>query len=175
MLIYTLQRIGLALLICITSMCLLFGAIRMIPGDMATIMLGSRATQEMRDRLNHDMGLDKPVVVQLGFFLGHAATGDLGTDPVTKRSIGTVILENLPYTLTLIGTGAWLVGPDRHTAGLLFCHPPQYLDRPADGSDLRRHHLDPLLRRRHLCPFDFRHRGELVPGHRGRRAGRSGG
>ena len=41
MLIYTLQRIGLALLICVTSMCLLFGAIRMIPGDMATIMLGA--------------------------------------------------------------------------------------------------------------------------------------
>ena len=103
MLIYTLQRIGLALLICVTSMCLLFGAIRMIPGDMATIMLGSRATQDMRDRLNHEMGLDQPVVVQLGIFLGHAATGDLGTDPVTQRGIGTIILENLPYTLTLIG------------------------------------------------------------------------
>ena len=50
-------------------MCMLFGAIRMIPGDMATIMLGTRATEEMRDRRHH-MGLDKPVVVQLVNFLG---------------------------------------------------------------------------------------------------------
>jgi peptide/nickel transport system permease protein len=113
MLTYTLQRIGLSILICITSMCLLFGAIRLIPGDMATIMLGSRATQEMRDRLNHEMGLDRPVIVQLGIFLGRAAEGDLGTDPVTKRGIGTIIAENLPYTLILIGAAlgwAALVG-----------------------------------------------------------------
>jgi peptide/nickel transport system permease protein len=102
MLMYTLQRVGLALLICVTSMCLLFGAIRMIPGDLATIMLGTRATQEMRERLNHEMGLDRPMPVQLALFLGHVATGDLGTDPVTKRPIGTIIGENLPYTLTLI-------------------------------------------------------------------------
>ena len=113
MLMYTLQRIGLSLLICATSMCLLFGAIRMIPGDMATIMLGSRATQEMRDRLNHEMGLDRPMPVQLLLFLGRAATGDLGTDPVTQRSVGTIIRENLPYTLTLIAVAlgwAALVG-----------------------------------------------------------------
>src|SRR5215471_2154044 len=113
MLMYTLQRVGLALLILVTSMCLLFGAIRMIPGDLATIMLGTRATQEMRDRLNHEMGLDRPMPVQLAIFLGHAATGDLGTDPVTKRPIGTIIGENLPYTLTLIGVAlgwAALVG-----------------------------------------------------------------
>ena len=65
MLIYTLQRIGLAILICITSMCLLFGALHLIPGDMATILLGSRATKEMRDELSHEMGLDRPVPVQL--------------------------------------------------------------------------------------------------------------
>ena len=113
MLTYTLQRIGLSILICITSMCLLFGAIRLVPGDMATIMLGSRATQEMRDRLNHEMGLDRPVIVQLGIFLSRAAQGDLGTDPVTQRGIGSIIGENLPYTLTLIGAGlgwAALVG-----------------------------------------------------------------
>jgi peptide/nickel transport system permease protein len=103
MLIYAMRRLALVLLICLTSMCLLFGAMRLIPGDMATIMLGARATPEMRDRINHDMGLDKPMVVQLGLFLGHAATGDLGMDPLTGRSVDQIISENLPYTLTLIG------------------------------------------------------------------------
>ena len=36
MLIYALQRVGLALLICLTSLCLLFTALHVIPGDPAT-------------------------------------------------------------------------------------------------------------------------------------------
>lgn len=102
MLIYALQRIGLALLICLTSMCLLFAALHVIPGDPATIMLGSRATPEMRERLQHELGLDQPVPVQLARFLGRVAQGDLGTDMWTQRGVTTIVLENLPYTLVLI-------------------------------------------------------------------------
>ena len=113
MLIYTLQRIGLALLICLTSMCLLFTALHVIPGDPATIMLGSRATPEMRERLQHEMGFDQPVPVQLAKFLGRVAHGDLGTDMWTQRSVTTIVLENLPNTLVLVGAAlgwAALVG-----------------------------------------------------------------
>ncbi len=105
MLIYALQRVGLALLICLTSMCLLFAALHVIPGDPATIMLGSRATPEMRARLQHELGLDQPVPVQLARFLGRVARGDLGTDMWTQRSVTTIVLENLPNTLVLIATG----------------------------------------------------------------------
>jgi peptide/nickel transport system permease protein len=113
MLIYLLQRIGLSLLICVTAMTLLFAAIHVIPGDPATIMLGTRATPEVRERLNKEMGLDQPVPVQLLKFLGRAATGNLGTDVWSKRPVSTIVMENLPYTLTLILTGlgwAALVG-----------------------------------------------------------------
>ena len=103
MLIYTLQRVGLALLICLTSMCLLFTALHVIPGDPASIMLGSRATPEMRERLQHEMGFDQPVPVQLAKFLGRVVRGDLGTDMWTQRSVTTIVLENLPNTLVLIG------------------------------------------------------------------------
>jgi peptide/nickel transport system permease protein len=105
MLSYTLQRVGLSILICIISMMMLFGAIHVIPGDPATIMLGSRATPEMRERLNREMGLDQPVPIQLAKFLGRVAQGDLGTDVWSQRSVGTIVLENLPYTLILIATG----------------------------------------------------------------------
>ncbi len=110
MLIYALQRVGLSLLICLTSMCLLFAALHVIPGDPATIMLGSRATPEMRARLQHELGLDQPVPVQLARFLGRVAHGDLGTDMWTQRGVTTIVLENLPNTLVLIGTGlGWAV------------------------------------------------------------------
>lgn len=110
MLIYAAQRIGLAALICVTAMVMLFSATRIIPGDLATIMLGPRATQQARDRLNEEMGLNKPMPVQLGLFLSGAVLGDLGTDPVTERKVLTVVLENLPYTLALVAAGlGWAV------------------------------------------------------------------
>jgi peptide/nickel transport system permease protein len=105
MLFYTLQRIGLSILICITSICLLFSAIHLIPGDPASIMLGSRATPELRARLNHELGLDQPLPVQLVSFLGRVARGDLGTDLWSQRPVGTMVAEALPYTLALIAAG----------------------------------------------------------------------
>jgi peptide/nickel transport system permease protein len=105
MLIYMLQRIGLSILICLTSICLLFSAIHLIPGDPASIMLGSRATPELRARLNHELGLDQPVPIQLASFLGRVVRGDLGTDLWSQRPVGTMVAESLPYTLALIGAG----------------------------------------------------------------------
>jgi peptide/nickel transport system permease protein len=53
--------------------------------------------------LQHELGLDQPVPVQLARFLGRVAQGDLGTDMWTQRGVTTIVLENLPYTLVLIG------------------------------------------------------------------------
>jgi len=110
MLIYAAQRLGLAVLICITAMTILFTAIHVIPGDPATIMLGTRATEEMRDELRHRIGLDQPVPIQLVNFLASTARGDLGTDLWSKRNVGVIVIENLPYTLALIAAGlGWAV------------------------------------------------------------------
>jgi len=110
MLIYAAQRIGLALVICVIAMTMLFAATRALPGDLATIMLGPRATPERVARLNEEMGLNKPLPVQIALFLGNAVQGDLGTDPLTERKVSVVIMENLPDTLLLIATGlGWAV------------------------------------------------------------------
>jgi peptide/nickel transport system permease protein len=110
MLIYAAQRIGLALLICAIAMAILISGTRLIPGDLATIMLGPRATPERVAQLNEEMGFNRPLPVQIGLFLGKAVQGDLGTDPLTERKISVIVMENLPHTLVLIGTGlGWAV------------------------------------------------------------------
>jgi peptide/nickel transport system permease protein len=110
MLIYAAQRLGLTVLICITAMTILFSAIHVIPGDPATIMLGTRATEEMREELRHRIGLDQPVPVQLVNYLASTLRGDLGTDLWSKRNVGVIVIENLPYTLALIAAGlGWAV------------------------------------------------------------------
>jgi peptide/nickel transport system permease protein len=110
MLIYAAQRVGLGLVICVTAIVMLFGATRMIPGDLATIMLGPRATPDRVARLNEEMGLNEPVPMQVMLFLGNGIRGDFGTDPLTERSVAVILMENLPYTLILIATGlGWAV------------------------------------------------------------------
>lgn len=105
MLLYALQRIGLSILILITSMVMLFTALKLIPGDPATIMLGSRASAEMRQRITEELGLNDPVLVQLGTFFGRILQGNIGTDLWSQRPVSQIVIENLPYTLLLIGVG----------------------------------------------------------------------
>jgi peptide/nickel transport system permease protein len=105
MLLYALQRTGLAILICITSMVMLFSALKLIPGDPATIMLGSRASAEMRARITEELGLNDPIPVQLATFFGRILQGNLGTDMWSQRPVTQIVLDNLPYTLVLIAVG----------------------------------------------------------------------
>ncbi len=110
MLIYTAQRVGLALIICLAAMSVLFGATRILPGDLATIMLGPRATPERVARLNEEMGLNEPLPMQIALFVGNVARGELPTDPLTERPISKILMENLPDTLLLVATGlGWSV------------------------------------------------------------------
>jgi len=113
MLIYTIKRLGLAVLIVCLAMLLLLSAIHMVPGDPAGIALGPRATPEMRAEFRSLMGLDKPFFVQYFQFLGNVATGDLGVDVWSKRPVSRMIGEQLPHTiaLALVGLGwSMLVG-----------------------------------------------------------------
>jgi peptide/nickel transport system permease protein len=105
MLLYAIQRIGLSILILITSMVMLFSVLKFIPGDPATIMLGSRASAEMRARITEELGLNDPVYVQLATFFGRLLHGNLGHDTWSQRPVTQMVLENLPYTLVLIAVG----------------------------------------------------------------------
>lgn len=110
MLIYALQRLGLAVLICTVAMTILFSMVYLLPGDPATLALGPRATPAMKEQLKIEMGLDQPVPVQLMHFFGNVVTGNLGTDVWTKRPVTDIVMESLPYTIILAVTGlGWAV------------------------------------------------------------------
>jgi peptide/nickel transport system permease protein len=96
---YLLERAGVGVLIVVLAVTLLFGMIHLVPGDPVSIMLGPRASPELRQAL---LRLDQPFVVQLFRFYGDVLTGDLGLDVFSNRSVATIVLEVLPYTLSLI-------------------------------------------------------------------------
>lgn len=83
-----------------------FVLIRLLPGDPASAMLGDRARDADVARINANLGLDKPLVVQFFYFVGRVFTGDLGDSISLKTPVMTLIAQRLPVTLMLIGMAA---------------------------------------------------------------------
>ena len=102
MLKYMFRRGLSALLVLFLAVSLLFGMIHMAPGDPATVMLGPKATPELKAELSRRMGLDQPLVIQLGRFYAGLARADLGVDPFSDRKVTDIVWEQLPYTLMLV-------------------------------------------------------------------------
>lgn len=102
MLQFALRRFALAALILVVAVTVMFLMIRAVPGDPVSIMLGPRATPELKAKLIQQMGLDQPVFKQLMIYFGGLLRGDLGTDVFSGRSVTTIVFEQLPHTLKLI-------------------------------------------------------------------------
>ncbi len=113
MLKFVTQRSLLALLILMLAVTFLFAMIHMMPGDPASVILGPKASPELKAELNQRMGLDKPLLVQLGNYYADLARGDLGVDVFSDRAVSEIVFEQLPYTLVLVLAaigGATLLG-----------------------------------------------------------------
>jgi len=98
----TLARRLLALpLVLLGASFLVFGAIRLLPGDPARIMAGPQATGEDVQGMRARLGLDQPFPAQYALFLSRAAHGDLGTSIRSHRPVLREIADRFPYTLAL--------------------------------------------------------------------------
>jgi peptide/nickel transport system permease protein len=113
MLVFVTRRGLLALLILFLAVSLLFAMIHMIPGDPANVILGPKASPELKAEISQRMGLDQPLLVQLGRFYTDLAQGNLGVDVFSDRPVFDIVFEQLPYTLVLVLAaigGATLLG-----------------------------------------------------------------
>jgi peptide/nickel transport system permease protein len=113
MLRFITRRAVLSLLILFLAVSLLFAMIHMMPGDPASVILGPKASPELKAELSQRMGLDKPLLVQLGNFYADLARGDLGVDVISDRAVSEIVFEQLPYTIVLVLVaigGATLLG-----------------------------------------------------------------
>jgi peptide/nickel transport system permease protein len=78
-----------------------FLLIHLIPGDPVKIMLGINATPEQVEKLNHHLGLDKPLLVQYVQYISNVFQGDFGASLKTGRPVLTEILDRFPETVKL--------------------------------------------------------------------------
>ena len=80
---------------------IVFVILRATPGDPAAVMLGPEATPEDIASLRERLGLDRPLVVQYGYFLGQLMRGDLWKSIFLNQSVGSALLERAEPTFFL--------------------------------------------------------------------------
>lgn len=98
---------------------IVFLIMAMIPGDPATAILGSYATPENVDRLNRDLGLDKPLFQQYLIWLTNLFQGDFGRSYTLNRPVLDEVLERFSATLILAGTSLLLCSVLGLIAGII--------------------------------------------------------
>ena len=100
MLVFILRRLMQAIIVMLTVAFIAFMLFQYV-GDPVTGMLGQDATQEQRDELRKDLGLDQPFPVQFARFVGNAVKGEFGLSLRQGRKVSALITERFPATLEL--------------------------------------------------------------------------
>ncbi|MBI2528148.1 MAG: ABC transporter permease [Candidatus Rokubacteria bacterium] len=100
----------LATLIPLWLVCALavFLLMRLAPGDPAQILAGSGASGEEVRRLRSDLGLDRPLAVQILGWYGRVLQGDLGVSYQSRAPVLATLLERLGPTLQLALTATFV-------------------------------------------------------------------
>ena len=103
---YAGRRLALVVPMLFGMSLLVFGLMRLVPGDPAAIVLGYKATPETIRALRQTFHLDAPLLEQYLRWLGGALRGDFGLDFRQNEPIGEMIVARLPVTieLTLLAT-----------------------------------------------------------------------
>jgi peptide/nickel transport system permease protein len=103
------QLAGMVPVLIIVSM-ISFGLLYVLPGDPATAILGESAGNAATyQALRHDLGLDQPLWMQYGSWVGRVLQGDFGKSIRTGESVSAVLMQRIPTTL-YVGAGGLLVG-----------------------------------------------------------------
>ncbi|MEX2632098.1 MAG: ABC transporter permease [Tistlia sp.] len=98
---------------------IVFLMMALIPGDPATAILGSYATPDNVERLNRQLGLDRPLHEQYLIWLGNILEGDFGRSYSLNRPVADEVLERFSATLLLAGAALLLCSVFGLLAGTL--------------------------------------------------------
>src|SRR5512141_3436106 len=102
MLRFLLTRVSLVIPTFIGMTLLAFFLIRLVPGDPIETMAGERGIDATRHaQLLKEYGLDKPMMVQYGIYIGRVLQLDLGKSMVTQEPVIREFFALFPATVEL--------------------------------------------------------------------------
>jgi peptide/nickel transport system permease protein len=98
---YVLKRLFLVVPTLLLVSIIVFSLTRLIPGDVVVLMFEEKAYAKDLDALRARLGLDRPLYVQYGTWLGKVVQGDLGESLWTRRPVLEEIARRLPISAEL--------------------------------------------------------------------------
>jgi len=101
MLVFVIRRCAQSIPTLIGVSIVVFLLVRAIPGNAADVLLGPQATPEQAEALSRDMGLDRPIWVQYGIWVGDVVRGNLGRSWINDFPVSTLVWRNLTATTQL--------------------------------------------------------------------------
>lgn len=104
---YIIRRLGQSLIVILGVICITFVISRVL-GDPVALLLPPEATAEQRLAVTKDLGLDRPLLAQLGIYIAKVATLDFGKSFRFGGPAMKLLLERVPASLYLCLSGAAL-------------------------------------------------------------------
>jgi len=101
---YIFRRLLQAIVVVLGVTMIAFGLEHLIPGGIARAILGTRATNLQLNLFNKQNGFDSPLWYQYWVFLDHLLHGNLGYSYKQNRSVDSIISNDLPRDVVLVGT-----------------------------------------------------------------------
>lgn len=123
------QRLVISLLTLLLVAVIVFVVVELLPGDVATRILGRDATPETIAVFRERMNLDAPPAERFAEWLGSIVTGDLGYALTSGRPISRILAPRIQNTLILAGLALLLYIPLSLIPAMLQA---LYRDRPID-------------------------------------------
>ena len=81
---------------------LVFFMLRVLPGDIVSMLTSEGgATEETKEKLREELGLNDPMVVQYGRWLWGTVNGNLGYSHYQDRFVSQIVKDKIEATLTL--------------------------------------------------------------------------
>jgi peptide/nickel transport system permease protein len=123
---YIFKRILALIPVMLVVATVVFILMRLLPGNPAAMMLGPEATAEEIARLAAEMGLNKPIPVQMVEWFASILKGDLGTSIFMRMPVTEAIVKHMEATLLLtflalfmsvvLGITAGVISASRHNS-----------------------------------------------------------
>jgi peptide/nickel transport system permease protein len=104
MIAYLIRRVIFGAFVLLGTSLITFAIAFLIPADPAVAMAGAKADPRTLAAIRAQLGLDQPVYVQYGRYLGRALHGDLGRSYIRRESVTRLILDRFPATAILAVT-----------------------------------------------------------------------
>lgn len=96
------RRLLQALPVLVLATFVVFGLLKLMPGDIAITLAGENATEQRIAEIRELYGLNRPFLVQYGSWLAHAFQGDLSKSLATGEPVAESIARAFPNTLLIV-------------------------------------------------------------------------